>query len=189
MRLVGSIDAEGRQLGASAQSKLSCVWRGLLPGGGQRMHCRDRGGVVNNALEFIRQSEPLPEPVEHECFEFSRSWGSAPGHGVDIHRRGDHLGENPRTGRRATEVTHELRVRPMSYARDNDPLNVAKNFVQCRAGFWRSLIQLRKNRTRLVVRSNRAFGDVLAIVGNPIGQLMQTLAELLVRYVAKPADS
>src|SRR5205823_6392878 len=99
-----------------------------------------------------------------------------------------HLGENPRTGRRATEVTHELRVRPMSYARDDNPVDVAENFVQCRAAFWRSLIQLGENGARLVVRSNRAFGDVLAIIGNPISQFMQTLAELLVRYVPELPD-
>ena len=76
----------------------------------------------------------------------------------------------------------------MSYARDNNPVDVAENFVQCRAAFWRSLIQPCENGARLVVRCNRPFGDLLAIVRNPISQLMQTLAELLVRYVAKLAD-
>src|SRR2546429_12606 len=107
---------------------------------------------------------------------FIRRW---PSHGVHVQRAGDHFSKNARTRCRGAEVTHELRMGPMRNAGNNHPLHVSEDFVERRSSLWCSCIQLRQDCSGLVIWRNPPLTDMFAIIGNPIGKLMQLLSEFL----------
>src|SRR5207248_10321698 len=98
---------------------------------------------------------------------------------------GNHFGENAGTRCREAEVTHELRMGPVRYARNNHAFDVSKDFIQRRGCFGGSSIQLRQDCSRLVIWSDPPLSDVLAVIRNPIGKLVQLSPEFRRRNVAK----
>ena len=73
----------------------------------------------------------------------------------------------------------------MRYARNNNAVEIGEDVVERCAGFRWKVVQLRENCARLNIRRNRSFPYILAIIGDPIRDLMQLLAEFVRRRVAK----
>ena len=68
---------------------------------------------------------------------------------------------------------------PMHHAGNNDPIDIAKNFLE-RLAFFRGLGGERsQNRARLVVRRDSQQPYILAKICNPIRQFVQLSAEFL----------
>jgi len=59
VRLIGGVNAKARQA-AIGEPKFSRRWRGFFACGRKRVHDPNRRCVVNHALEFVRQPNPLP---------------------------------------------------------------------------------------------------------------------------------
>ena len=185
MRLIGNVDAKDWQLGAAGKSQCADRHAGFLARDGQRVHGTDRGGVVNHATEFVRQPEPLPQPIEDDRFELGGDRRRAPGHRVDVQRSRDHLGENAGPRRGATEVAHELRMRPMRDTRNNQAINVGENLFKRLGGFRRRRWQRGNDCTGFCRRRNALLRDVFAIIRHPIRQLVQMFAVNIRGNIAK----
>jgi hypothetical protein len=70
--------------------------RPQLTRGGKRNDGRRRGGVLDVAVQALREAEQLREPVERELLDLRRRRRRAPEHRVDVQGRDDELGEDPR---------------------------------------------------------------------------------------------
>ena len=67
----------------------------------------------------------------------------------------------------------------MHHAGNNDPIDIAKNFLERLAFFWRLGGERCQNRARLVVRRDPERSYMLPKIRDPIGQFMQLSAEFL----------
>ena len=130
MRLVGHVDSQSRDIVPTGQTFAARIRNRFFACDRERVHDSNRGGVVKNATKLVRQTKPMPQPVEHERFQFRRRRRSAPRHGIDVERRRDHVGEQ--AGRRAgaAEVAHELRMRPMHHAWRNHAIDIGQDSVE-----------------------------------------------------------
>ena len=72
VRLIRCVNAKSRDIGATRQSELARGGRGLLARDRERVHDSYRGRVVNDAVKFLRQMQPLAEPIDHERFQLGR---------------------------------------------------------------------------------------------------------------------
>ena len=59
VRLIGCVNAKAWQT-AIGEPKFSRRWRGFFARDRKRVHDPNRRCVVNHALEFVRQPNPLP---------------------------------------------------------------------------------------------------------------------------------
>ena len=184
VRLVGGVNAKARQI-AIGKAQFSGRWRGFLTGHRKRMHDPNRRCVVNHAAKLFRQTDPLPEPVHNNCFELCRSGAGAPRHCVDVQRRAENFGQNPRRGASPTEVTEKHRVAPVHHPGKDDAVYVAEYSLERFIFVGSSLGELRANSARLVVRRNTHLFDVFAKICNPVREFMQLFAEFLGRRVTE----
>ena len=74
---------------------------------------------------------------------------------------------------------------PVHHARNNDSIDIAKNFLERLAFFGRLGGQRSQNRARLVVRRDPQRSQGLPKICDPIGQFMQLSAEFLRRSITK----
>ena len=86
VRLIGSVNSQTRDIVSTGQTFRAHAIDRFFTRHGQRMHDSYRGRVVNNAAKLVRQTEPLPQPIQNERFQLGRSRRRAPGHGVDVER-------------------------------------------------------------------------------------------------------
>src|SRR5205823_6027986 len=131
----------------------------------------------NDASKFFWQIHPLPQPVNDERFQFSRSRTCAPGHSVDVQWRGHDFAQNSRPGLCPTEIPKKHWMTPMHHSRNNQPIDVAQNFIKRFAFFGRLRWQRRSDRARFVVRRDTQAGNVFPKIGDPISKLMKLFPE------------
>ena len=72
MRLIGSVNAKTRKIGATSEAAFARERRGFFPRDRQRVQDANRRGVINHTIKFLRQIHPLSNPIDHQRFEFSR---------------------------------------------------------------------------------------------------------------------
>ena len=82
--LFGSIDAQQRQVRASAHAFFANAHLDAFARGGDRMHARNRRGVIDDAAHAGVEADHLSQPVEHDFFQFSRRRRRAPQHRLHI---------------------------------------------------------------------------------------------------------
>src|SRR5881392_424753 len=49
----------------------------------------ERCSVIHDAAKLLGQIQPLPDPIDNQCFQFCCGGTGAPGHRVHIERRSD----------------------------------------------------------------------------------------------------
>lgn len=76
-------------------------------------------------------------------------------------------------GRSRTEVGGELRMAPVNYSRQNDLSKIPPNFGESFFLFGRASWKQFPDRARLDGGTYGKVGDLLPIIGNPVGNLVQ----------------
>jgi hypothetical protein len=76
-------------------------------------------------------------------------------------------------------------MRPMRASGNNHALDIRENFLERNCGFGRSCIQLREDCAGPGVRSNRPIRDLLAIICNPVRNLVEVFAKDIGRDVSE----
>ena len=74
---------------------------------------------------------------------------------------------------------------PVHHAGNDEPIDIAENFLERLAVFRRLRRQRSQNRARLIVRRDAHGFYILPIIGNPIRQFVQLSSEFLRRSVAE----
>ena len=121
----GLLDAEVRLLGRVDDSaRLPRARRG------ERGDRRGRRRVLDVPVPAARQAEQLREPVQHRHLELGRGRGREPGHVVDVQRRDQELGEDPRLGAGVGEPREEARVVPVREPRQDQLVEVAQERLE-----------------------------------------------------------
>ncbi len=76
----------------------------------------------------------------------------------------------------------------MCHAGNNHALELSEDFVERRGRFWCGCPQLRHDCSWLVVRRDPPLTDMLAVIGDPIGEPMKLFAKHCRRNIAEIAD-
>jgi hypothetical protein len=79
-------------------------------------------------------------------------------------------------------------MRPVRNSWNNHVFDIGEDFIERRSQFWRDRVQLRQDCSRLVVRRDPLLTDMLAVIGDPIGEPMKLFAKYCRRNIAEIAD-
>ncbi len=184
VRLGRGVDPQRGKVGPTGQALLGGVDAGRLSCRGQRDQRRRRGGVGQQAVEGRRQPERLAQPVHHDAFELGADRRGPPQHRVLAEGRGQHLAEDPGTGRGRREVGEEARVLPVGGVRLDQAPVVGEDRVDRLGALGRGRREERPERSRLDRREDVPRLDGLEVVGHHVDHGVRRRAELRGRHVA-----
>ena len=169
MRLIGCVNAKDRG-SRTDQSAFASRRRGFFARNRKCVHDSDRRRIVNNAVELVRQSQPLPQPIDHDCLQFGCRGRRPPRHRVHVERRSNDLAKKSRPGGCPSEVAQKHRMAPMHHAGKNHSVDIGENVLERFAMLRRLGRKGGANRARFVIRCNAQLTDIFAIVRDPISE-------------------
>ena len=88
MNVLRTINTQQRQIVAAAHSVVADLQIRPFACGGDRVHCRNRRRVVDDAFEMLGQIHHLPQPIEHDILKLGRRGRRSPEHRLHIERGG-----------------------------------------------------------------------------------------------------
>ena len=179
MRLLGAVDAQRGKVAAPGEAAHADLVDGRLAGGEQRVHGRDRRGVVDHAFESRRQADQLAQPAERHGFELRGRRRRAPQHRLLVERRRQELGEDAGRAGRDREVGEEAGMIPVRQAGHEHALEVGhdrRRTVRRLPARWRAA---RPRCRRASTRDENGIAlDVLEVVGDPVDELVAVAPEI-----------
>ena len=183
--MLRTVHAQRGQVRSAGQSLLPDPRRRLLPGGGERVHRGDRGGVVDHPLEAVGQPDQTPQPGQGDLLELGHCRRGAPQHPLRVERRAQELGQDAGAAAADGEVGEEAGVVPVGQAGDDDTLDVGQHRVERFTRLRRGRRQRLADLARPDPGQDRVALDVLQVSGDPLDQLVSSLAELGGVHVAE----
>ena len=169
--VLGAVDARRREVGAAGEAALAHLGH-RLPGRGERVQGRDRGGVVDDPLEAVGQPEQAPQPPEGRLFELGHRRRGAPQHALGVEPGAQEVGEDAGAAGADREVGEEPGVVPVGQAGHDDALDVVADGAPRLAGVGRGRGQGVADLARLHPRQHRVALGFLEIAGDPVDQLV-----------------
>ena len=133
----------------------------------------------------VGQAHHLPQPIQHDLFEFSGRRRGAPQHAVDVEARREQLTQDAGHRSRNAEIGHKSRLIPMRDAGHDNVVEIGEHIVERFGVRGRRHWQLRFHVTRLHTRQHRISIVVLQIIGDPIDELFAVFTEVVGVHVAK----
>ena len=142
MNVFASINTQKRHIVPAAHSLVADTKPGLLAGGRDGVHCRDRGRVIDDSFKMRWQIHHLPEPIEDYIFELGRGGRGPPQHAFHIEGCGQHFAKNTNRAGRCRKQAVKIRVIPMCDGGKDQFIEIAENISKIFTGFWRRLWQI-----------------------------------------------
>src|SRR5438046_588037 len=130
MRLIGSVNAKTRKIGATSEAAFARERRGFFP--------RDRQRV-----------------------------------------------QDAKRGRGPAEISEKHRMTPVHHSRNDQPINIAQNFLEALAFFRWMLGKTRTNSAWFIVRRDTQCLDIFTEISNPVGEFVKLPAKLFRGRVAE----
>jgi hypothetical protein len=94
---------------------------------GERTDHRDRRGVLDVAVQALREAQKLAEPIDREELHLRGGGRGAPEHRVHVQGRREKLGEDSRLRAGVREVGEESRMIPVGDPRQDGLVEVAQD--------------------------------------------------------------
>ena len=178
VRLVRGVHDERRLLGLQAAAVLAEA-AGPLAGAEQGAQRGRAGGVLDDAGEGVAEAQHLPQPLHDHVLDLGGRRARLPAHALDAEAGRDEVGEHRREVAVGGEVGEEPGMVPVRDARQHDALEVGRDGRQAFGPARRLGRQLRGDLAGLHAAHHRVLGDVLAVVRDPVDQLVAEPAELV----------
>jgi len=148
------------------------------PGGRERRDQSGRGGVLDMAVEALRQAEQVGEPGERHLLELLERGRGAPEDPDLVQRRDEELGEDPRLGGRRREVREVTRALPVRQPRHQDLVEVTEDGRERLRPFGRPLRESGPDRAGLDLRQHRQVAHALEVRRRPLERRGAVVAEV-----------
>ena len=120
-------------------------------------------------MKPLGQAQPLPQPVQHQCFHLGSGGRRLPQHALLRQDRGDEIGQHRRRRGVGREIGEEARVLPMGQAGDDLVVDLGQNTLQPRALLGRVVRKARAHGARVQRGAHRKVSDLAVIAGAPRG--------------------
>ena len=185
VRVLGAVDTQRRQVRPAGETAFAHFGRRLLSGGCQRVQRRDRGGVVDDPFECVRQPEQTSQPPQRHLLELGYRGRGAPQHALRVERGAQELGEHAGATAADGEVGEEPGVIPMGQPRHDVAFDVGEDRVHRLAPLGRGLRERVAKLARPRARQHGVAFGVFEIPPDPVDEVMTDPPEFRRVHVAE----
>ena len=178
VRVLAAVDANAAQPVASGEPGPAHVRHRRLARRGQRVQRRDRGRVVDDAVERVGKPDQPPQPAERDLFQLGRRRRRPPQHRLLVECRRQELGQHTWLARADGEVGEETGMVPVRQAGNEDALEVGEDALERFALLGRAVGQRAANLSRAYPREDRISRRIVEVVGDPVGEEAGVISEV-----------
>ena len=127
--------------------------------------------------KLVRQAEHLAQPLHDHVLDLGAGRARLPAHALGAQAGRDQVGQHRRKVRVGGEVGEPSGVVPVGDARQHDAVELVGDVVQTESLLRRLVGQQRLDLARCDPTHDGQLGDVLAVIGDPVDELMAQAAE------------
>ena len=182
MALGGDVDGERAGLGLEAAAAERVVG-GALAGGDEGDEGAGGGGVLDDAVEGGGEAGHLADPVEDDVLDLGDGGAGLPGEAEDAEAGAGEVAEDAGEQAVGGEVAEEARVLPVGEAGQDEGVEVGEDVAEGLGLLGWGGGELRGDVAGLDLGHDGTVGEVGAVVGEPVDELMAVRTELFGGHV------